>query len=126
MISRGMALRTKGFLNFRQLNRHFNEHGADFGTSNAREYEESADAFLGGALPSNIHQCTRKGGDMIRYDPQTQTYGVLDSGGIIRTYFKPVPCSSLPASVRSALKQAGRCHGHSNNFLYFQSECKRW
>lgn len=119
-------LKTRGFLNTRQLNRHFSEHGADLGASNANDYEQSADGFLGSTLPSGVHECKRKQGDTIRYDPQTQEYGVLDSKGIIRTYFKPVPCSSLRASVRAAVRQAGRCHGHANNFLYFQSECKRW
>ena len=121
-----MALQTRGFLNSRQLNYHFTEHGADFGASNASEYEQAADTFLGGSLPSGIHQCTRRRGDVVRYDPQTQTYGVLDNKGVIRTYYKPVPCSSLPALVRNDVKEAGRCHEHANNFLYFQSECRRW
>lgn len=121
-----MALKTRGFLNARQANRHFSQHGADFGASNAKEYEELADVFLGQVLPPDVHECKRKRGDTIRYDPQTQAYGVLDGGGIIRTFYKPVPCSSLPASVRLAVKQAGRCHGYANNFLYFRAECARW
>lgn len=126
MIRSVMALQTKGFMNTRQLSRHFSEHGADFGASNAKEYEEAADGFLGGTLPQGIHECRRKQGDIIRYNPKGQDYGVLDKEGIIRTYFKPIPCSSVPASVRQSIRQAGRCHGHANNFLYFQSECKRW
>jgi len=119
-------LNTKGFVNARQLNRHFSEHGADFGASNARDYKDLADQFLGSTLSAGVHECKRKRGDTMRYDPQTQEYGVLDRGGIIRTYYKPVPCVSLQDPVRTVMRQAGRCHGHANNFLYFQAECKKW
>lgn len=126
IIPPAMALQTKGFLNTRQLNRHFAQHGADFGASNAKEYEEFADGFLGGTLPAGIHECKRTQGDRIRYDPQSQAYGVLDGHGVIRTYFKPVPCSSVAAQLLQALRQAGKCHGYANNFLYFEAECKKW
>src|SRR5208283_5038134 len=122
-----MALQTKGFLNPRQRSRHFNEHGADFGASDANEYEQFADRFLSGAAPvGSVQECTRRKGDKVRYDPTTQTYGVLDTSGVIRTFYKPVPCSSLPATVRAAVKQAGRCHPYPSNLVYFQVECKRW
>jgi hypothetical protein len=121
-----MALQTKGFLNARQRNRKFSKHGAEFGASNAEDYERSADAFLGGVVPPGVHECPRKEGDRVRYDPQTDAYGVIDAGGIIRTYYKPVPCSSiLDALLRASVRQAGMCHGHATNLLYFQSECRR-
>ena len=66
-----MALQTKGFLNARQRNRKFSKHGAEFGASNAEEYERSADAFLGSAVLAGVHECARKEGDRVRYDPQT-------------------------------------------------------
>jgi hypothetical protein len=121
-----MALITKGFLNTRQLNRHFAEHGADFGASNSTDYELMADKFLGGSKPAGTHECTRSKGDILRYDPATDVYGVLSSGGIIRTFFKPIPCSSVPARTRAAVTLAGRCHSHANNLQYFQAECKKW
>ena len=121
-----MALQTKGFLNARQRNRHFTEHGADFGASNATDYEALADVFLGGSTPTGVEECTRKQGDKLRYDPKTEALGVIDAAGIIRTFYKPVPCVTLPANVRSAMKQAGRCHSYANNLSYFQAECKRW
>jgi pyocin large subunit-like protein len=120
-----MALKTRGFVNQIQLNRHFVEHGADFGASNAQEYEEAADAFLAGTMHVTTRECTRTKGDIIRYDQQTQAYGILDSRGIIRTYFKPVPCSTISASARHAIRLSGRCHQYRDNFLYFQSECGR-
>src|SRR5271165_1016470 len=101
-----MALQTKGFLNYRQRARHFSEHGVDFGASNANDYEQIADAFLGGAAPlGSVHECTRKMGDKVRYDPTTQAYGVLDSRGVIRTFYKPVPCAALTDPQRTAAKQ---------------------
>jgi pyocin large subunit-like protein len=121
-----MALQTKGFLNARQRSRHFSEHGADFGASNANEYEEAADIFLAGTAASGVHECIRQKGDKIRYDPASQAYGVLDGVGVIRTFYKPVPCSSLPATVRKAIRLAGRCHSYANNLAYFNAECKRW
>jgi pyocin large subunit-like protein len=118
-------LKTKGFMNARQRNRHFNEHGADFGASNAREYEDAADRFLGGTLSVGMHECTRKQGDKIRFDPRSQEFGVIDSGGIIRTYYKPIPCAEVPAAIREAVRLAGRCHRYANNYLYFLAECKK-
>jgi hypothetical protein len=126
MMPRLMALMTKGFVNARELNRHFSEHGPDFGASNATDYEHRADVFLGGQHSSGVHECTRRKGDIIRYDPQTEAYGVVDKDGVIRTFFKPVPCSKVPASVRAAVKMSGRCHGHQNNLVYFQAECRKW
>ncbi len=121
-----MALATKGFLNTRQLNRHFSEHGADFGASNITDYQEMADVFLGGSKAAYVEECTRSKGDTVRYDPTTEAYGIIDSNNVIRTYFKPVPCSSLSVSIRAAVKSVGRCHGYTDNLTYFQQECKRW
>jgi len=121
-----MALQTKGFVNHRQRNRKFSKHGAEFGASNAEEYERFADEFLSGSMASGVQECARKQGDKVRYDPQSEAYGVLDSAGIIRTYYKPVPCSSIRDPLtRAAARQAGMCHRHATNLLYFQWECRR-
>jgi hypothetical protein len=117
---------TQGFLNDRQLDRHFVMHGADFELSSASAYQSLADEFLGGPRPATVHECTRKKGDIVRFDAHTGAFGVLDRRRVIRTFFKPVPCSSLPLSIRIAAQQSGRCHSYANNLLYFQSECERW
>lgn len=119
------AMKTKGFLNRNQLNRHFTQHGTDFGASNAQEYELMADAFLGGPLPPDIHECTRKQGDKIRYCVKSQQYGVIDPNESIRTYYKPVPCGTVPFDTRSDVARAGKCHSYASNFIYFQVECKK-
>jgi hypothetical protein len=116
---------TKGFVNKTQRARHFAEHGGDFGASNAEEYEVYADQFLGAAITAQVHECTRQKGDKLRYNPTTQDYGVLDSRGIIRTCYRPIPCGAVPAAARSAMRVSGKCHPYANNFLYFQAECKR-
>jgi hypothetical protein len=121
-----MVLQTKGFVNTRQRGRKFNKHGADFGASNPEEYERLADKFLGGALPDDVYECARPEGDRLRFDPASEAYGVIDGLGIIRTYFKPVPCASIRDSrARASAIQTGMCHGHATNLLYFQSECRR-
>lgn len=120
-----MALKTKGFRNQGQLNRHYQEHGGDFGASNPTDYESMADAFLGGSKPSGTKECTRMGGDILRYDPLTEAFGILGADGVIRSFYKPVPCVTLPASVRYAVRMAGRCHGEASNLVYFQQECQR-
>ena len=120
-----MALITNGFESLEQLNRHFSEHGADFGASNPNEYEELADAFLGETKPAHVHECMRQSGAKLRYDPNTEAFGVLDAGSVCRTHYKPVPCSALRGSVRAAMKQSGRCHPCANNLVYFKTECKK-
>lgn len=121
-----MALQTKGFLNHRQRARHFTEHGGDFGAADADAYEQLADSFLGGTAPSGgVRECTRKMGDKVRYDPATYAYGVLDANGVIRTFYKPIPCANLPSSVRESFRRSGRCHPYASNSLYFEAECNR-
>jgi hypothetical protein len=60
---------------------------------------------------------------VIRFDPISDEYGVVDRTGTVRTYFKPVPCSVLNASVRVATRQAGKCHSSTDNLSYFNTEC---
>lgn len=121
-----MALTTKGFGNARRLNAHFQAHGSDFGASSASDYEKQADMFLSGNVPPNVHECFRKKGDIIRYDPQTEAFGVLDTQKVIRTFFQPVPCAKVPKPSRAAARRTGQCHGHANNFTYFRAECRKW
>lgn len=120
-----MALKTKGFISVAELRRHFSEHGDDFGASNAEEYEALADDFLGGTASSDVHECTRKCGLMIRYCLSTEAFGILDTDGVIRTFFKPIPCSQVSFAKREAVRQAGRCHKYPNNLIYFRQECAK-
>lgn len=100
---------TRGFVSPALLNRHFHDHGADFAAATPQEYEGLADAFLGGPLTPTALSCARRRGDIVRYDPTTQEFGVLSSTGVIRTYFKPDPA----------------IHGYATNYDYFLAECAR-
>jgi len=120
-----MALRTKGFESLVQLRRHFSEHGSDFSASNPNEYEEMADEFLGGDMAGTMYECVRPGGAKLRYDSSTDAFGVLDPTDIIRTFFKPVPCSSLAGAMREQMRRSGRCHSSANNLVYIKTECKK-
>jgi pyocin large subunit-like protein len=121
-----MPLQTKGFPNERQKERHFSLHGDGFGTSNAQEYEELADVFLAGATRSGCLQGVRKNGELVRYDPATECFGVIDRRGVILTFYKPVPCVSIMlSSDRDQVRRSGKCHGFATNLLYFQSECAK-
>jgi hypothetical protein len=120
-----MPLITNGFESIQQLRRHFGEHGDDFRASNPEEYEQMADAFLGGNKPEGVHECVRRCGARLRYDPHSEAYGVLDAQFVIRTYYKPVPCSRVPFHEREAARQAGRCHKQPTNLVYFTLECQK-
>lgn len=116
---------TLGFANDRQLLRHYAEHGKDFGASNAKDYERMAREFLEEPIGS-IRECIRSGGDIVRFDPATDRFGVVGCDGVIRTFFKPIPCASIAGPYRMLLKTMGRCHQHADNAKYFIEECKRW
>jgi len=120
-----MALITNGFESAEQLRLHFRKHGGDFGASNAINYEQMADSFLGGNRQEGVHECVRLCGARLRYDPSSEEYGVLDAQATIRTYFKPVPCSQVPFHEREATRQSGRCHIYASNLIYFKLECQK-
>ncbi len=74
------------FSNARQLNRHFAEHGSEFGAATPQDYEQMADLFLKAPQSLSIRQCRRARGDLIRFDPVSGAYGVLDQNNNVRTF----------------------------------------
>lgn len=98
---------------------HHAKHQSDFPGLTPAQYEALADAFLQRPSSSSFKECNRKRGDFLRYDMVTGEFAVLSNNGVIRTYFKPVPCATLPPSARV------RCHGYSSNLDYFNAECRR-
>lgn len=91
-----------------------------------QDYEKMADKFLMGTPGPSVLQCKRSKGDVVRFDQTSGVYGVLDSNNCVRTFFKPVPCASVPTAQRAAVKSRGRCHDHPTNLLYFQWDCGRF
>jgi RHS repeat-associated protein len=86
--------------------RHFIDHGADFpDAQNAVQYVEHAQDFLHNPPPGTLTK-TRPNGDVIRYDPSTNTFGVMDTNGAPRTMFKPDPAA----------------HGQPTNLDYFNAQ----
>ena len=119
--------RACGFVNAGQMLKHYEQHGQDFGAKSPKEYARMAGEFLTGDTPNHVRECTRKKGDVVRFDPTTDAYGILDANGVTRTFFKPVPCSSVSdAQERDSLRRTGRCHRHLDNTTYFLKECERW
>ena len=80
-----MLVFTHGFRDYNELRRHFISHGGALGCATSLGYEAMADAFLGGPIGADVAECPR-GGDLVRYNQVTQEFGVLTSGGVIRTY----------------------------------------
>jgi filamentous hemagglutinin len=85
---------------------HYARHGADFGATSAVQYEQAADAFLNGPRGAGVLEKVRTNGDIVRYDPATQAFGVVKPDGTIRTYYKPDPA----------------VHGYSTNLDYFNAQ----
>ncbi|MEV0317701.1 polymorphic toxin-type HINT domain-containing protein [Streptomyces sp. NPDC050658] len=85
---------------------HWNKHKSEFpNLNNAKEYVEAGKKFLGSADPSVLTR-TRSNGDVIRFNPATNEFGVMDPSGVPRTYFKPDPSS----------------HGYPTNLDYFNAQ----
>lgn len=70
--------------------KHFKEHGADFGAQNAVDYVRQSQQFLRNP-PAGTKTIVRSKGDVVRYDPNTNTFGVVDKTGAPRTFYKPDP-----------------------------------
>ena len=85
---------------------HFNRHGGDFGATSATQYEAMADGFLTGRRQSGVLERVRPNGDVVRFNPATNEFGVVSGDGTIRTYYKPDPA----------------VHGHATNLDYFNAQ----
>jgi filamentous hemagglutinin len=102
---------TLGFTDVGSRAIHFKKHRKEFSEvmPTEIEYELRADAFLGGPLGQTTLECKRQNGDILRYDPASEEFGVLLKSGHIRTYYR---CDQ-------------RIHGLSSNMEYFKRECNR-
>ncbi|BAC67909.1 RHS repeat-associated core domain-containing protein [Streptomyces avermitilis] len=85
---------------------HWKKHKSEFpNLNNAKEYVEAGTDFLRSTDPSVLTR-TRANGDVIRFNPATDEFGVMDPSGVPRTYFKPDPAS----------------HGYPTNLDYFNAQ----
>lgn len=68
---------------------HWNKHKSEFPElQNSKQYAERAHDFLANP-PSGALTKTNDRGDTLRYDPGTNTFGVLSKDGAPRTMFRP-------------------------------------
>lgn len=90
---------------------HYGRHGGDFGPeygyTDADAYEQGAVNFMRGDSPSGTYGSTlqrvRANGDIVRFNPITNEFGIARSDGVIRTYYIPEP----------------GIHGYTTNLDYF-------
>lgn len=109
-----------------ELLQHYADHGSEFAASDAAEYAQMADDFWATPKQPHVHECNRGRGDVVRFDPMTDVYSVIDSARMIRTFFKPVPCVSVSVPQRATMKRAGQCHDEASNLIYFRVRCTKW
>lgn len=68
---------------------HWKKHGKEFSEfQNAKQYVEGAKDFLHNS-PSGTLTKVRSNGDILKYNPKSNTFGVMDATGAPRTMFKP-------------------------------------
>jgi hypothetical protein len=96
-----------GFASKAKLEEHFLKHRNEFGGAlTEAEYEAQAKSFLNGPKDPGILEKVRGNGDIVRYNPATNEFGVAQTDGTIRTYFKPDPAE----------------HGYATNMDYFNAQ----
>jgi pyocin large subunit-like protein len=96
---------TKSKSSVQNAYRHFEDHGTEVGAQNAVDYVKKAEDFLHNP-PAGTLTKVRNNGDVIRYDPSTNNFGVMDAKGTPRTFFQPDPSA----------------HGKPSNLDYFHDQ----
>ena len=87
--------------------RHCRKHRLEVGALSCADYVFRALNFMTKGLTAGMVECTRLGGETVRFDPNTQEFGVSSPNGYLITYFLPEP-------VR---------HGLASNMMYYLQEC---
>lgn len=69
--------------------KHWKDHEKEFPEFiNAKQYIEGAKNFMHNS-PAGTLMITRANGDILKYHPGTNTFGVMDASGVPRTMFRP-------------------------------------
>ena len=80
---------TKSLSGVKNAYNHWIKHSKDFSQfKNAKQYVEGAKDFLHNP-PKGTFTKVRANGDILRYNPFTNTFGVMNADGIPKTLFKP-------------------------------------
>jgi pyocin large subunit-like protein len=90
---------------------HFWTHNDEFRPhfASADAYEAAAVAFLTEAPGGSIMECTRRNGDLLRYDPVANVFAIVDRGGFVKTFYRPNPA----------------IHKQTSNIEYFRGQCSK-
>ena len=110
-----------GFSSDYLLQRHFHDHGEQFGATTKEEYLAMAKTFLEADLADNpdILECIKKDGNIARFNPRTDEYAIMTlDRRYIKTYFKPIPRHLNP------LAPWWLTHRFPNNISYFTNDCR--
>lgn len=87
--------------------KHCLKHAMQVGAKDCPDYENRALDFLTKPATPTLHECSRKLGDLVRYDSATDEFAIFSHDGFIRSYFKPTTAT----------------HGMKSNLDYFKKEC---
>jgi hypothetical protein len=97
---------------------HFDNHGADFGSTNAECYAQRASMFLLTSQARGLPTKIDSSGIIRVYDPATNTFGAYNANGTTRTFFKPQP--------RSATNPRGHTYATNMDFWNAQAGEAPW
>jgi len=98
------------FRTVKDYQNHCLKHRLEVGAVDCPDYEMRALDFLTKPSSGSLHECTRRLGDVVRYDSSTDEFAIFSNDGFIRTYMKPTTA----------------WHQLPSNLHYFQRECGRY
>jgi hypothetical protein len=85
---------------------HFVKHGGEFDdVQNSLQYVRKARGWFDNPTSTTLSR-TRSNGDVVRFDPETDYFGVMTKDGTPRTFFRPDPAQ----------------HGYPTNLDYFNAQ----
>jgi RHS repeat-associated protein len=90
VLAKGAKLwsKTKKMSSVQNAYGHFKKHGAEFPEFyNAKQYVEGTISFLHNSPSGTLMKV--RGGDILKYHPATNTFGVITSEGVPKTMFRP-------------------------------------
>lgn len=112
-----------GFIDANTLTIHFNEHGQDFNATNEADYLAQAKAFIETPIVADstiVERVRTSNGDILRFDNATETFASVQSNGLIRTFFRPMPMHLAPPGTPRR-----KMHRFSSNYDYFLDTCSK-
>jgi hypothetical protein len=75
------------------LERHYRDHGKDFGSNSPGHYAHQAREFFRQCQMDRLPTKVGPDGVIRNYDPKTNTFGAYNADGTTRTFYKPDPAS---------------------------------